>query len=49
MGLYADDGDVILSDGRRISPEELAAWILANTAPTEAVEPDLEPEIQNEN
>jgi hypothetical protein len=43
---YTDDGDVILSDGRRISPEELAAWILANTAPAEPmepIEPDLEP------
>ncbi len=32
---YTDDGDVILSDGRRISPEDLAAWILANTAPAD--------------
>ena len=31
---YTDDGDVILSDGTRISPEDLAAWVLANTAPT---------------
>lgn len=32
---YTDDGDVILSDGTRISPEELAAWVLANTAPSD--------------
>ncbi len=39
---YTDDGDVILSDGRRISPEDLAAWILANTAPTN---PDFEADL----
>lgn len=33
---YTDDGDVILSDGTRISPEELAAWVLANTAPSDS-------------
>lgn len=49
---YTDDGDVILSDGRRISPEELAAWILANTAPAEPAEPVItdsvqEPEVEN--
>ena len=39
---YTDDGDVILSDGRRISPEDLAAWILANTAPAN---PDYEADL----
>lgn len=39
---YTDDGDVILSDGRRISPEDLAAWILANTAPAN---PDFEADL----
>ena len=43
---YTDDGDIILSDGTRISPEDLAAWILANTVPADpAAEPA--PDVEN--
>lgn len=43
---YTDDGDVILSDGTRISPQDLAAWILANTQQPEPV-PEPVPTEEN--